>query len=102
MVYFYLVIEVYHKDEASSSTRCSTPKLHIERRSMYDKYLKLLEEKGVTTYQVCKATGISESVISMWGKRTADNPEKEPKLSIDNIMKLAKFFNVSIGYFVGE
>ena len=67
---------------------------------MYDRYLKLLNEKGVTTYQVCKDTGIPENTISMWGKRVKEQPDKEPKLSMDNVVKLAKYFEVPIEYFV--
>lgn len=67
---------------------------------MYDRYLKLLNEKGVTTYQVCKDTGIPENTISMWGKRVKEQPDKEPKLSMDNVAKLAKYFEVPIEYFV--
>lgn len=69
---------------------------------MYEKYLKLLEEKGVTTYQVCKATGIPESTISMWGKRASEAQDKEPKLSMDNVAKLAKYFEVPIEYFITD
>lgn len=69
---------------------------------MYEKYLKLLEEKGVTTYQVCKATGIPESTISMWGNRSKAHPEENPKLSMDNVAKIAKYFEVPIEYFVTE
>ena len=39
---------------------------------MYEKYLKLLKDRGVTTYQVCKETGIPESTISMWKARKDD------------------------------
>lgn len=67
---------------------------------MYKKYLQLLEERGVTTYQVCKETHIPESTISMWGKRATEFPDKEPKLSMDNVAKIAKFFGVPIEYFV--
>lgn len=67
---------------------------------MYDRYLKLLNEKGVTTYQVCKDTGIPENTISMWGKRVKEQPDKEPKLSMDNVAKLAKYFEVPIEYFI--
>lgn len=67
---------------------------------MYEKYLQLLEKKSVTSYQVCKATGIPESTISMWGKRAEDNPNKRPKLSMDNVAKLAKYFGVPIEYFI--
>lgn len=69
---------------------------------MYEKYVKLLEERGVSSYQVCKATGIPQSTISMWGKRSEETPNKVPKLSLDNLMKLAKYFEVPFEYFVGE
>lgn len=69
---------------------------------MYEKYLKLLEEKGVTTYRVCQETGIPESTISMWGKRSTESTDKEPKLSMDNVAKLAKYFEVPIEYFITD
>lgn len=68
---------------------------------MYEKYLKLLEEHGVTTYQVCKATGIPENTISMWGRRCREAPDgKEPKLGLDHTAKLAKYFGISIEDFL--
>lgn len=67
---------------------------------MYEKYLKLLEKHGVTTYQVCKATGIPESTISMWGIRAKEHPEKDYKLSMDTVAKIARYFEVPIEYFV--
>ena len=69
---------------------------------MYEKYLKLLEERGVTTYQVCQATGISENTISMWKTRSKEFPEKNYKLRVDNLAKLAKYFEVPIEYFLEE
>lgn len=69
---------------------------------MYEKYLQLLEERGITTYQVCKATGIPESTISMWGNRAKANPKDDPKLSMDNVVKLARFFEVPIEYFIEQ
>lgn len=67
---------------------------------MYQKYLELLEKTGKTTYQVCHETGVPESTISMWKKRTTDG--KEAKLSIDNLVKIAKYFEVPIEYFLSE
>ena len=67
---------------------------------MYQKYVELLEKTGKTTYQVCHETGVPESTISMWKKRTADG--KEAKLSIDNLVKIAKYFEVPIEYFLSE
>lgn len=64
---------------------------------MYEKYLKLLKERNVTTAQVCRETGIPESTMSMWKQRSQDGT---PKLSLDNAIKLAKYFDVSIEYFL--
>ena len=73
---------------------------------MYEKYLKLLNEKGVTTRQVCGATGIPESTMSMWKARYeawgGNAEKKEPVPSIDTVYKLAKYFDVPIEYFIGE
>lgn len=63
---------------------------------MYEKYLELLRERKLTTYQVSKATGIPESTFSMWKSRQ----DKNAKLSVDNIKKLADFFKVPIEYFL--
>jgi transcriptional regulator with XRE-family HTH domain len=66
---------------------------------LYEKYERLLEKTGETTYQVCKATNIPESTISMWRDRCV-NQGKDAKLSIDNLAKLAKHFGVPIEYFL--
>ena len=65
---------------------------------MYEKYERLLEKSGETTYQVCKATSIPESTISMWKDRCVKQG-KDAKLSIDNLAKLAKHFNVPLEFF---
>ena len=36
---------------------------------MYEVFEKLLQKFGVTTYQVSKATGISQSTFSNWKQR---------------------------------
>lgn len=58
---------------------------------MYDVFEKLLEYKGVTAYQVCRATGLTTASISNWkaGRYT-------PKT--DKMQKIADFFGVSIEY----
>ena len=69
-------------------------------RTIYDKYAKLLEKKGVTTYQVCKATGIPESTISMMKARYENGDD--PGMSIGNLAKLSKYFRVPLEYFVED
>ena len=63
---------------------------------MYEKYLKLLEKKGVTTYQVCKETGISQTTMANFKSRSKGGA----KLSFDNVVKLARYFDVPLDYFV--
>ena len=73
---------------------------------MYRKYLALLTDRGVTTSEVCDATGIKESAMSMWKIRWLNwekNKDKsEPVPSLDTIVRLADFFDVSVDYFVKE
>jgi len=56
---------------------------------MYSTYERLLQEKNVTTYKVCKDTGIARATISDWkaGRST-------PKA--DKMIKLANYFGVSL------
>lgn len=68
--------------------------------SIYKKYLELLERAGKTTYRVCHDTGIPESTMSMFKSRYENG--QNPKLSIDILIKLAKYFGVSLDYFVTE
>ena len=41
---------------------------------MYEIFAKLLEQKGVTPYQVYKATGVAQSSLSDW-----KNGKSKPK-----------------------
>ncbi len=70
-------------------------------KNLYEKYERLLKKTGETTYQVCRATNIPESTISMWRDRCV-NQGKDAKLSVDNLAKLAKHFGVSIDYFIED
>lgn len=62
---------------------------------MYEKFEGLLRENNLTTYKVCKDTGLSRSMFSHWksGRYT-------PK--IDKIKILADYFGVSVEYFLTE
>ena len=60
---------------------------------MYNKFKQLLDERGVTAYQVAKETGISTATLTQWkqGKYT-------PKM--DKILLIADYFGVPLEYFV--
>jgi transcriptional regulator with XRE-family HTH domain len=58
---------------------------------MYEIYERLLKAKGLSTADVCKATGISQSTMSNWKKR-------QNNLSTKNAQKVADFLGVSINY----
>ena len=58
---------------------------------MYEIFAKLLEERGVTPYQVFKATGVAQSSLSDW-----KNGKSKPKY--EKMVKIADYFNVSVDY----
>lgn len=60
---------------------------------MYNKFVQLLQEHGVTAYKVSKDTGISQSTLSDWKTGRA-----VPKL--DKIVTLAHYFEVPIEFFI--
>ena len=60
---------------------------------MYNKYEDLLKKTGKTSYQVSKDTGIGENTLSQW-KTGRSNPK------VDKLMILAKYFGVSVEYFL--
>lgn len=62
---------------------------------MYKKFEKLLNERGITAYQVGKDTGVSTATLTEWKKGTYT-----PKA--DKLMKIAEYFGVSIEYFLKE
>jgi len=61
---------------------------------MYDRFVQLLQEKGVSVYQVSKDTGITQTSLSSW-----KNGKSTPKL--DKLQKIADYFDVTIDYLVG-
>ena len=52
-----------------------------------DKILNLLNNRGVSAYQLSKETGIANNLVSQW-KQHKQNP------SIKSMKKVAKYFNV--------
>ncbi len=58
---------------------------------MYEIFLKLLDEKGVTAYKVGKETGIASSTFTDW--KTGRSVPKQEKLQ-----KIADYFGVSLDY----
>lgn len=62
---------------------------------MYKKFVELLQNAGVTPYQVSKATGIAQSTLSDWKTGRA-----KPKA--DKLLKLAEYFGVTVDYFLKE
>ena len=62
---------------------------------MYEKFSTLLQQKNVTAYRVAKDTGIPANTFTDW--KTGRSKPKVDKLAV-----LAKYFGVSIEYFLGE
>lgn len=61
---------------------------------MYEFYERLLQERNVTTADVCQATGIGQATISIWKKRRGI-------LGAEYLLKIAKYFQVPMEYFLG-
>ena len=62
---------------------------------MYERYELLLKQRGVRTVDVCRATQISQQVMSTWKKRRGG-------ISTKNAAKIANYFGVSVDYLMGE
>lgn len=60
---------------------------------MYDKYVRLRDDKGVTDYRVSVDTGITKSTFTDW--KTGRSKPKVDKLQI-----LADYFGVPVEYFL--
>ena len=56
---------------------------------MYDKFRKIIDDRGITPYKVSKDTGISQSCLSEWKKR-----KSTPR--VEKLQKIASYLNVSI------
>lgn len=64
-----------------------------KEKNMYEKYVALRDEKGVTDYRVSVETGITQSTFTDW-KNKRSNPK------IEKLKKIADFFGKPIEYFL--
>lgn len=62
---------------------------------MYERFVQLLDERGITAYQVYKDTGVSQSVLSAW-KKGVSTPRPI------TLRVIADYFGVSVAYLKGE
>ena len=60
---------------------------------MYEKFLKLINARGITTYRVSKDLGFSPTLFSDW-----KSGKSKPK--VDKLKKIADYFGVTIEYFL--
>lgn len=58
---------------------------------MYEVFEQLLQKFGVTTADVCKATGIGQSTMSNWKSR-------RNLISGKNAQLIADYFHISVDY----
>ena len=61
--------------------------------SIYDRIKKLCQERGITVAELERELGFSNSTIRKWGNNTSP--------SIDKVIKVANYFNVSVDYLLG-
>lgn len=57
----------------------------------YDVFEQLLKERGISSYQVSKATGIRPSSLTDWKKGRYE-------LKLDKLQKIADYFGVTVDY----
>lgn len=62
---------------------------------MYEKLKVLLEERGISAYQLCKEIGEPSGMITNW-KAGRYTPKQ------DKIQKIADFFGVPLAYFYDD
>lgn len=62
---------------------------------MYDIFMQLLQERGLTPYRVSMDTGIPQSTLSAW-KRGKSTPK------LNKLQIIADYLGVSVDYLLGE
>ena len=60
---------------------------------MYEKFERLISERGITSYKVAKDTGLTPTVFSDW-KAGRSKPK------VDKLLVIAKYFGVPLEYFL--
>ena len=61
----------------------------------YDVFSELCERRGISCKRAAMEIGLSNSIAAKW-KRTGGTPNGE------TLNKIASYFNVSVGYLLGE
>ena len=61
----------------------------------HSRFNQLLEERKVSTYKISQDTDLGQSLLGYWRRG-----EKSPTL--ENAIKLADYFDVSLDYLVGR
>ena len=64
--------------------------------TLYDKIISLCEEKGVKGGKMCTDIGMSKGIL------TDLKMGRQSGISTANAQKIANYFNVSVGYLLGE
>ena len=63
-------------------------------RKFAERLKELREEKGLSQMRLAMATGLGKTAIGFWEKNQTD-------ITSDNLIVLAEFFNVTVGYLLG-
>ncbi len=58
--------------------------------------LRIIEERGVTSYKLAKETGISESLFSKWREKPSS------KVTSQNLQLIADYLDCSVDYLLGR
>ncbi len=58
--------------------------------------LRIIEERGITSYKLAKETGISESLFSKWREKPSS------KVTSQNLQLIADYLNCSVDYLLGR
>ena len=61
---------------------------------MYEKILKLCQEKGITISHLAQQVGVSKTSASGWKKDSTPSPK--------TVKAMADYFNVEVSYFYGD
>lgn len=58
--------------------------------------LRIMEERGITSYKMAKETGISESLFSKWREKPSS------KVTSQNLRLIADYLGCSVDYLLGR
>ena len=61
-----------------------------------DYILKIMDERGITSYRMVKVTGISESTFGQWRKNPSSN------IYSGNLVLIADYLDCSVDYLLGR